>query len=56
VTSKALVDYFNRPKMAYFTIKRDIAALSLGIERKEIKKPQFEFTRAFIDMEIRFLS
>jgi len=49
------VDYFNRPKMAYFTVKRDIAALSLGIERKEIKKPRFEFTRAFIDTETRFL-
>ena len=55
VTSKALVDYFNRPKMAYFTVKRDIAPLSLGIERKEIKKPRFEFTRAFIDTETRFL-
>ncbi|TVY35987.1 Beta-mannosidase B [Lachnellula subtilissima] len=55
VTSKALVDYYNRPKMAYFTVKRDIAPISLGIERKEIKKPQFEFTRAFIDKETRFL-
>ncbi|TVY39358.1 Beta-mannosidase B [Lachnellula occidentalis] len=55
VTSKALVDYFNRPKMAYFTVKRDIAPISLGIERKEIKTPQFEFTRAFIDTETRFL-
>lgn len=41
--------------MAYFTVKRDIAPISLGIERKEIKKPQFEFTRAFIDTETRFL-
>jgi beta-mannosidase len=41
--------------MAYFTVKRDIAPLSLGIERKEIKKPRFEFTRAFIDTEMRFL-
>lgn len=49
------MDYFNRPKMAYFTVKRDIAPLSLGIERKEIKKPRFEFTRAFIDTETRFL-
>lgn len=55
MTSKALVDYFNRPKMAYFTVKRDIAPLSLGIERKEIKKPQFELTRAFTETETRFL-
>ncbi len=55
VTSKALVDYFNRPKMAYFTVKRDMAPLSLGIERKEIKHPKFESTRAFIDTETRIL-
>jgi beta-mannosidase len=55
VTSKALVDYFNRPKMAYFTVKRDIAPISLGLERKEIKYPQFEFTRAFVDTETRVL-
>jgi beta-mannosidase len=55
VTSKALVDYFNRPKMAYFTVKRDIAPISLGLERKEIKNPKFEFTRAFIEVENRIL-
>lgn len=42
--------------MAYFTMKRDIAALSLGIERKEIKKSQLEFTRVFIDTETIFSS
>lgn len=41
--------------MAYFTVKRDIAPLSLGIERKDIKTPRFEFTRAFIDTKTRFL-
>lgn len=55
VTSKALVDYFNRPKMAYFTVKRDIAPISLGLERKEIRHPQFEFTRAFVETESRIL-
>lgn len=55
VTSKALVDYFNRPKMAYFTVKRDIAPISLGMERKEIKTARSEFTRAFIDTETRIL-
>jgi beta-mannosidase len=49
------VDYFNRPKMAYFTVKRDIAPISLGMERKEIKTPRSEFTRAFIDTETRIL-
>ncbi|KFY19357.1 hypothetical protein V491_04482 [Pseudogymnoascus sp. VKM F-3775] len=55
VTSKALVDYFNRPKMSYFTVKRDIAPISLGMERKEIKTPRSEFTRAFIDTKTRIL-
>ena len=49
------MDYFNRPKMAYFTVKRDIAPVSLGLERKEIKHPASEFTRAFIDIERRML-
>ncbi|RFU33987.1 hypothetical protein B7463_g2352, partial [Scytalidium lignicola] len=53
VTSKALVDYFNRPKMAYFSVKRDMAPISLGMERKETKSPRSEFTRAFIDTETR---
>jgi beta-mannosidase len=55
VTSKALVHYFNRPKMAYFTVKRDIAPISRGMERMEIKHPRSEFTRAFIDTETRIL-
>lgn len=41
--------------MAYFTVKRDIASISLGMERKEIKQPRSEFTRAFIDTETRIL-
>lgn len=41
--------------MAYFTIKRDIAPISLGIKRKEIKKPQSEFTRAFVNIETRMI-
>ena len=41
--------------MAYFTVKRDIAPISLGLERKEIKRPEFEFTRAFIHIEDRIL-
>jgi beta-mannosidase len=56
VTSKSLIDYYNRPKMAYFTVKRDMAPISLGIERKEIKTPRSEFTRAFTDTEIRVLA
>jgi beta-mannosidase len=41
--------------MAYFTVKRDIAPISLGMERKEIKYPRFKHTRAFVDTETRIL-
>ncbi len=41
--------------MAYFTVKRDIAPVSLGLERKTINHPRFKYTRAFIDNETRIL-
>lgn len=37
--------------MAYFTVKRDMAPITLGIERNEVKTPRFKRTRAFIDKE-----
>lgn len=41
--------------MAYFTVKRDIAPVSFGLERKEIRHPKFEFTKAFVETEVRML-
>jgi beta-mannosidase len=41
--------------MVYFTVKRDIAPISLGLERNEIKHPEFKFIRAFINIENRIL-
>ncbi|RAL67969.1 hypothetical protein DID88_008693 [Monilinia fructigena] len=35
VTSWAIVDYYLRPKHAYYTVKREMALISLGITRKE---------------------
>ncbi|KXJ96122.1 glycoside hydrolase superfamily [Microdochium bolleyi] len=35
VTSWAIVDYYLRPKHAYFTVKREMAPLSVGMTRKE---------------------
>ncbi|KAJ5554600.1 hypothetical protein N7513_004559 [Penicillium frequentans] len=49
VTSKALVDYYNRPKMAYFTVKRDMAPITIGIARTEVKTPRLKHTRCFVD-------
>jgi beta-mannosidase len=37
VTSWAIVDYFNRPKPAYFAAKRALAPYVVGIKRRHIK-------------------
>ncbi|KAG8704957.1 hypothetical protein FRC11_009435, partial [Ceratobasidium sp. 423] len=39
VTSWAIVDYFLRPKPAYFTIARELRPYTVGITRKTIKTP-----------------
>ncbi|KAJ5919123.1 hypothetical protein N7466_010066 [Penicillium verhagenii] len=53
VTSKALIDYYNRPKMAYFTVKRDMAPITIGMARTETKAPGMKHTRAFINSEVK---
>ncbi|KAG9241152.1 glycoside hydrolase superfamily [Calycina marina] len=42
------VDYFLRPKHAYFTVKREMAPISLGVTRKEHLTPKDKHTRAYI--------
>jgi len=39
VTSWAIVDYFLRPKPAYFTIARELRQHTVGMTRKQIKVP-----------------
>lgn len=39
VTSWAIVDYFLRPKPAYFTIARELRPYTVGMTRKTIKTP-----------------
>ncbi|TGO28935.1 hypothetical protein BPAE_0021g00600 [Botrytis paeoniae] len=46
VTSWAIVDYYLRPKHAYYTVKREMAPISLGITRKEHITPKDKYTRA----------
>lgn len=36
--------------MAYYTVKRDMAPITLGLQREETKTPRFKRTRAFVDM------
>lgn len=47
VTSWSIVDHYLRPKMAYFTVKREMADISCGIQRKETKTPKDKYTSAY---------
>ncbi|KAH0606595.1 uncharacterized protein H6S33_003429 [Morchella sextelata] len=53
VTSWAIVDYYLRPKHAYFTIKRELAAVVAGIKRVRVETPRDPWTRVDIDVEER---
>lgn len=48
VTSWAIVDFYLRPKHAYYTVKREMAPISLGVTRKEHVVPKDKHTRAFV--------
>ncbi|KAF4621894.1 hypothetical protein G7Y89_g14451 [Cudoniella acicularis] len=48
VTSWAIVDFYLRPKHAYYTVKREMAPISLGVTRKEHVVPKDKHTRAFL--------
>lgn len=50
VTSWSIVDYYLRPKMAYFTVKREMAPLSIGITRREHRHPRDKYTRVAVDV------
>ncbi|KAL3425139.1 Beta-mannosidase B 2 [Phlyctema vagabunda] len=48
VTSWAIVDYYLRPKHAYYTVKREMAPISCGVTRKEHAVPADKYTRVNI--------
>lgn len=52
VTSWSVVDFYLRPKMAYFAVKREMAEVSVGITRREHRTPKDKYTRA--DVEVRW--
>lgn len=39
VTSWAIVDYYLRPKPAYFTVAREMRQITVGVARKDKKSP-----------------
>ncbi|KAL0960497.1 hypothetical protein HGRIS_005535 [Hohenbuehelia grisea] len=49
VTSWAIIDYFMRPKLAYFTISRELAAVSVGISRTVIQNRDNDRPRQFYE-------
>ncbi|KAB5549707.1 family 2 glycosyl hydrolase [Coniochaeta sp. 2T2.1] len=51
VTSWSIADYYLRPKMAYFTVKREMAPVSIGIQRKEHRHPRDKYTRVNIEVK-----
>ncbi|KAI0089166.1 glycoside hydrolase family 2 protein [Irpex rosettiformis] len=51
VTSWAIVDYFLRPKPAYFTIKRELRPFTVGMTRKEKKTFPDELSAASFIIE-----
>jgi beta-mannosidase len=51
VTSWSIADYYLRPKMAYFTVKREMAPVSIGITRREHRHPKDKYTRVNIDVK-----
>lgn len=53
VTSWAICDYYLRPKHAYYTVKREMAPVSIGMTRREYKHPKNKHTRAYVDTKIK---
>lgn len=52
-TSWSLVDYYLRPKLAYFAVRREMAPVSVGITRRTRRRPRDRYTRAFVDVDTR---
>ncbi|PTB66015.1 glycoside hydrolase family 2 protein [Trichoderma citrinoviride] len=50
VTSWAICDYYLRPKLAYYTVKRELLPITVGIKRTEHRHPKSKYTR--VDVEV----
>ncbi|KAK5992572.1 Beta-mannosidase B [Cladobotryum mycophilum] len=47
VTSWSIFDYYLRPKAAYYTIKREMAPLSIGVKRNEYQTPRGKHSHVY---------
>jgi len=45
VTSWAIVDFYLRPKAAYYTVKRELAPITIGLKRTVSSTPANKYTR-----------
>ena len=48
VTSWAIVDFYLRPKAAYYTVKRELAPITIGLKRTVTSTPANKYTRVDI--------
>lgn len=48
VTSWSIVDYYLRPKHAYYAIKRELAPITIGLKRTVHTTPADKYTRVYI--------
>ncbi|RKL00587.1 Beta-mannosidase B [Fusarium oxysporum] len=53
VTSWAVCDYYLQPKHSYFTIKREMAPITIGMTRREHKHPKNKYTRVDIETKVK---
>ncbi|KAH7313445.1 glycoside hydrolase family 2 protein [Stachybotrys elegans] len=53
VTSWAICDYYLRPKHAYYTVKREMAPVSVGMTRREEKTTKTKHSRVDVDVETK---
>lgn len=47
-TSWAIADYYLRPKLAYYAVKRELQPLTLGLQRTVKTIPADKYTRAYV--------
>ncbi|KAF8244422.1 glycoside hydrolase [Wilcoxina mikolae CBS 423.85] len=52
-TSWSIIDYYLRPKTSYFAIKRELAQITLGTKRCEVKTPKDKYTNAHVEITHR---
>ncbi len=48
VTSWSIIDYYLRPKHAYFAVKRELAPITIGMKRTVRSTPDDKYTKAYV--------